>query len=463
MKNKLKQGATGIRSFIESGVSRIEKLSCKLLALGCFTAGTIVHTASGHLPIEQIAIGTIVIAHEKVNQNEVIIDESTGQYSFEGIAKVDYLASDSQRKLDKHGYYGEDLFSLMFEIIDEDSSLTTVNLIRPKYWLLEKEISFRGQKINLSLPEIGVQGLSVITDIKPFVCDSSISQLVVEYGFTKAPVIGTITRNASNLHKLIFEDGQELQVTGSHPMYSLTAGGWTMASDIRVNDKILSWEGIQIVKHTAPLPGEYRVFNLEVGYNHNFLVGKNGIVVHNKCPDAWRELLEKDALLAGVKSKIKNPGLKKLILHPQIERVKEVLGIVSDIVVCFDDFGFPDFLPFVKTYNGVECIVPLDDMNGTNADLTEANTKLVEKLNQAGASIPVGTTFNRSGGYFTGNDQFSYSWHHHQDGKHMMLIPTPIHSKVSHTGGTALAQTVIYKKKLPDPWKTSALWKNHCD
>lgn len=30
-----------------------------------------------------------------------------------------------------------------------------------------------------------------------------------------------------------------------------------------------------------------------------------------------------------------------------------------------------------------------------------------------------------------------YTWHHHQDGKRMMLVPTDLHKEVKHTGGRA--------------------------
>ena len=31
-----------------------------------------------------------------------------------------------------------------------------------------------------------------------------------------------------------------------------------------------------------------------------------------------------------------------------------------------------------------------------------------------------------------------YTWHHHQSGKHMMLVEQAIHNKITHTGGGSL-------------------------
>ena len=41
---------------------------------------------------------------------------------------------------------------------------------------------------------------------------------------------------------------------------------------------------------------------------------------------------------------------------------------------------------------------------------------------------------------FTGKDGIQYSWHHHQDGKTMVLVPYEIHRITPHDGGKTIIQ-----------------------
>jgi hypothetical protein len=98
------------------------------------------------------------------------------------------------------------------------------------------------------------------------------------------------------------------------------------------------------------------------------------------------------------------------------------------------------------------------------SDYNKANEWLASAL-----GLPVGTKFHGQNGYFAqpGKDEIRYTWHHHQDGKSMMLIPIDIHSNqatgTSHAGGSAIArQGPEYKNKLPNPKTTSLLWTQAC-
>ena len=52
-------------------------------------------------------------------------------------------------------------------------------------------------------------------------------------------------------------------------------------------------------------------------------------------------------------------------------------------------------------------------------------------------------------------DGIKYTWHHHQDGKHMMLVPTEVHSSLIHDGGAKIAKASTtpknYKEIFPGP------------
>ncbi|WP_210766941.1 HNH endonuclease [Cerasibacillus terrae] len=78
--------------------------------------------------------------------------------------------------------------------------------------------------------------------------------------------------------------------------------------------------------------------------------------------------------------------------------------------VKFTNDGFPDFSPYSKAK------VKIDGLKGnTSSDFTAANKAMGLK------STPSG-----------------YTWHHVEDGRTLMLVPTDLHQAVRHTGGAAL-------------------------
>lgn len=77
--------------------------------------------------------------------------------------------------------------------------------------------------------------------------------------------------------------------------------------------------------------------------------------------------------------------------------------------VPFDMDGFPDF----RAAGVVKAEVKIK-MTGARSDIAEAN----KAANLT--STPKG-----------------YTWHHHQDGTTMQLVPTDIHQATGHTGGVA--------------------------
>ncbi len=78
-----------------------------------------------------------------------------------------------------------------------------------------------------------------------------------------------------------FDNGDTLGVTGSHPIYSLDANGWVLASTLFAGNQVLTKSGAATVTSVKKLSGRRKVYNLEVRDLHNFLVGDCGVVVHN--------------------------------------------------------------------------------------------------------------------------------------------------------------------------------------
>jgi len=84
------------------------------------------------------------------------------------------------------------------------------------------------------------------------------------------------------LFSLTFISASELRVTEEHPF--LINGEWISASELQVGDELTLVNGskVKITKLTDIETEEpFLVYNLEAGEYHNFVVGEEGVVVHN--------------------------------------------------------------------------------------------------------------------------------------------------------------------------------------
>jgi len=79
-----------------------------------------------------------------------------------------------------------------------------------------------------------------------------------------------------------FISAGELRVTEEHPF--LINGSWIDASQLKIGDELTLVNGskVKITKLTDVISNKsFKVYNLEAGEYHNFVVGEEGVVVHN--------------------------------------------------------------------------------------------------------------------------------------------------------------------------------------
>jgi len=108
---------------------------------------------------------------------------------------------------------------------------------------------------------------------------------------------------------LNFISAGELKVTEEHPF--LINGEWVSASDLKVGDELTLVNGskVKITKLTDVETEEpFLVYNLEAGKYHNFVVGEEGVVVHNsdrmKKVGIWFDL-DRKVMVNGNPTKLK--------------------------------------------------------------------------------------------------------------------------------------------------------------
>jgi hypothetical protein len=96
-------------------------------------------------------------------------------------------------------------------------------------------------------------------------------------------VTGTFTHRNPDLHELRLGDGQVLEATGRHPLWSRTRGAWVRAAELREGELLATREGSVRVLTVRALPGVHRVYNLEVPGAHCYYAGESAVLAHNDC------------------------------------------------------------------------------------------------------------------------------------------------------------------------------------
>ena len=248
-----------------------------------------------------------------------------------------------------------------------------------------------------------------------------------------------------------FDNGDSLGVTGSHPIYSLDANSWVLASTLSTDNQVLTKSGAATVTSVKKLSGSRKVYNLEVRDLHNFLVGRDGVVVHNSCFDEVKEILEDF-----VTHKRVGPRGSAIRKGNKIE-------LLDGRSVPISGREFPDFTDFTaRTNSGSPLAKKFDGLKGNlNRDFDSdiANTWLqnsghlddFEDVYFPNGNISSWVSLKKNGKWT------KYTWHHHENGKTLMLVEQAVHNSLSHTGGATLIANKVaerisnYSKLFPDP------------
>jgi hypothetical protein len=195
-------------------------------------------------------------------------------------------------------------------------------------------------------------------------------------------VLQTLQEHHTERLVLIVEAGgtiDRLIATPNH-LFFVWDSGWKSAVDLRSGDILIEFGGgTAHVRSVELVKKPFLAYNLEVAEDHTFFVGRTGLWVHNAC-------------------------------GPPVQRNKHLAGKAHPRTgVPFDKDGYPDFSNYSKS------TVEIQQTGNYAADFKKANA---------------------AAGFDTTPE--GYTWHHHQNGRTMQLVPKDVHRMTAHTGGRAL-------------------------
>ena len=286
-------------------------LKCKIFGKGCFVEDTPVLVASSsssyHLrqlalgglvvasapvaavPIQEVQLLDYVVSHQSVNSEKTHLGESiAGQALFledtpQKVIGVDPYTSPQQRQRDLYPVDSLNWYAVTFI---ENHGSSTAQFALHQDWIEQKGYC-ENKVVELDLPEQGIAGAFTISSIEHiFPQKKPIDEDEMD-DFGYQPVTGLISHVSNSVYDIAFLDGSKLGVTYQHPIYSLTDRDWRIAGELKVGEKVLAYTGEVEIASIALRKSVENVFNLEVGGVHNYLVGNNGLVVHNIC---WNEI-----------------------------------------------------------------------------------------------------------------------------------------------------------------------------
>ena len=151
--------------------------------------------------------------------------------------------------------------------------LIDIELLRPEGWL-EMVDAAPGQSIELSLPEIGVEGLARVLAIGP--CPE------IEPGEGRV-VTATFAHQVDHVLDLhVAGQSAPIGITPTHLVYSVDRGDFVPAGQLRVGERMQQRDGPISITAIHPRPGLHPVFNIEVHTDHVYHVTAAGILGSRK-------------------------------------------------------------------------------------------------------------------------------------------------------------------------------------
>jgi hypothetical protein len=269
---------------------------------GCFAAGTIVLTAQGPVPIQQIRPGDWALTDPHLSPHQFVeintktfgrtetkpelwteID-GTGAYLEKTAPQQDVVLNiPILPEYDFEEITPETWGIVNLTLLKTDGSRCEISLLRPFVWMEEQGLCAVGDSTWLNLPDMRVSGIAQAKSFAVNCLDTRTaeSKAFLERGYY--PVLAAFRHKADEVLHLRFTNGDRLTVTAPHPFWSLDRDGWLAAEKLNYGERVKTVAGEAVIDTMEIAFEEMPVYNLEVWKVHGYCVGRNGEVVHNGC------------------------------------------------------------------------------------------------------------------------------------------------------------------------------------
>ena len=153
-----------------------------------------------------------------------------------------------------------------------DGSWADVTMVQPPSWLAEQHVRVGGT-VDISVPECGIEGHAQVLSIGA--CPS------VKRGQGHV-VTATFRHHAvSTVHLRIEGSTEPIRCTGNHPFWSEDRRQFVRADALKIGEHLSSLHGPATLVSRTDQPNPKPVFNIQVQGTHVYLVGADGVLVHN--------------------------------------------------------------------------------------------------------------------------------------------------------------------------------------
>ena len=245
-------------------------------------------------------------------------------------------------------------------------------------------------------------GLVAIENIR--VGDKVISTDPETFETAEKTVLETYIREDSKLIHLVI-NGEEIITTENHPFY-VNNRGFVNAGALTLRDKLLDTHGshLSIEKSNIELTKKPTVvYNFQVEDFHTYYVGMNRIWVHNECNLPTKRSKN---FVKRVNHRDGSVSITKKIDNKNVT-VKYTKNKDGNLYPRFEKFAHPEHPNPIK-------------MKAKLTGVFRKDVKIIH--NETGIKLPKG-----------------YTWHHLEDGKSVLMVPSKIHSPscggFNHMGG----------------------------
>ena len=167
---------------------------------------------------------------------------------------------------------------------EENGNYYIINLRRPNWWFKENNASKIGDKVHVTVPEIGLNQEVAIVSFYPNQLDTRLWDSQENGDYLARPITGKFQHHANNVVNLHFNESETpISVTTNHLLWSHDRANWIKVGELLLGEKITTKEGIVTVKDRIAKEGWYEVYDIEVYRDHNFLVSLQNVLAHNGC------------------------------------------------------------------------------------------------------------------------------------------------------------------------------------